>query len=357
MSPTSHRRSRPWLTATVMLWVFCTGPAKSVEPGPQIGGTRPDVLESFAVATWSEPQPKSSEKASRSNGSGDDKNGEDKRNGETKQPEHIRDNSFLVEEAYNQEPGVVQHIMTWDAQWTHQLGRRRDFAYVYLMELPIGSQNHQFSFTPLAFREFSDKPDGGAPDTQGGWGDTFLNYRCQLLDDDANGWQPAVAPRASLILPTGDENRGLGTGALGYQFNLPISKQLDPFAFHFNAGFTYTPNVSAPLPSGAASAGASLHGYNLGASIIWLASYEVNFLVEYVALWNEELDDFALRDRSTEVVLNPGMRYAAYTDDSVQWVLGVSAPLGLSRDAPDYGVFFYLSVEHSFLKKDKGQQK
>lgn len=27
--------------------------------------------------------------------------------------EKIEDNSFLVEEAYNQEPGVIQHIFTW----------------------------------------------------------------------------------------------------------------------------------------------------------------------------------------------------------------------------------------------------
>jgi hypothetical protein len=98
-----------------------------------------------------------------------------------------------------------------------------------------------------------------------------------------------------------------------------------------------------------------LRGYNLGASIIWLASYEVNFLVECVAFWNEELDELGVRERTTEVVVNPGVRWAVYTDDSVQWVLGAAAPIGVSDDAPDYGVFFYMSVEHSFLKKCNGK--
>src|SRR5688572_11597896 len=37
-------------------------------------------------------------------------------NGETKapfKPAHIRDNAFLVEEAFNQQPGGVQHIFSW----------------------------------------------------------------------------------------------------------------------------------------------------------------------------------------------------------------------------------------------------
>jgi hypothetical protein len=363
MSLTSHRCLWRWLPLLVMLWVLSSGPAKSLEPGPHPSVTEGEALEPFATAKGDEPRQKSSQSTTAKNGNCDDEpdgndeqNGNDKQNGKDKQngndqPKQISDNSFLIEEAYNQEPGVVQHIMTWDARWTHQLGRRRDFAFVYVMELPLWSQDHQFSFTPITFGEFSDKPDGGLPEEQGGFSDSFLNYRCQLLSEDEDGWRPAVAPRASLILPTGDEGRGLGNGELGYQFNLPISKQLEPFAFHFNAGFTYIPNVSVPLEGGLISPGSDLHGYNLGGSIIWLASYEVNFLVECVALWNEELDDFGLRDRTTEVVVNPGVRWAVYTDDSVQWVLGASAPIGVSRDAPDYGAFFYLSVEHSFLKK------
>jgi hypothetical protein len=202
----------------------------------------------------------------------------------------------------------------------------------------------------MVFEAFSDKPDSGLDEQEGGWGDTLLNYRLQLFSQDDCGWTPAVAPRFSVILPTGDEESGIGRGELGYQFNLPISKQLDPFAFHFNAGFTYVPEVSVPLGLGLNSPGTDLRGYNLGASVIWLATYDLNFLVECVAFWNEELDEFGARDRTTEVVINPGLRYAVYTDDSVQWVLGVSAPIGLSNDAPDYGVFCYMSVEHAFRK-------
>ena len=43
-------------------------------------------------------------------------------------PPSISDNSFLIEEAYNQEPGVVQHISAFQLfrgadSWAYKIGR------------------------------------------------------------------------------------------------------------------------------------------------------------------------------------------------------------------------------------------
>jgi hypothetical protein len=253
--------------------------------------------------------------------------------------EHIKDNSFLIEEAYNQEKGVAQHIFNWVRTWdSSDEGDLEEFTFLYTMELPVGGETHQFSFTPMVFDHFSDDPDGGPEVEEGGWGDVFLNYRYQLSMDDPCSMRPAVAPRFSLILPTGDEDRGLGNGEVGYQFNLPVSKELDPFAFHFNAGTTITPDVDDN----------TLNGYNVGASIIWLKSYDVNFMLECVTFWDEEIDDAGDVDHTTSVILNPGVRAALFTGDEVQWVVGAGVPIGLSEDAPDIGMFIYMSVEHAF---------
>ena len=60
-----------------------------------------------------------------------------------KGPAPIQDNSFLVEEAYNQERGVVQHISTFSRMWNS-----RDWTYSFTQEWP-GPRNwrHQFSYT------------------------------------------------------------------------------------------------------------------------------------------------------------------------------------------------------------------
>lgn len=47
----------------------------------------------------------------------------------------IQDNSFLIEESYNQEPGVVQHILGWRRQG-------RDWLGTFTQEFPLGTQDH-----------------------------------------------------------------------------------------------------------------------------------------------------------------------------------------------------------------------
>jgi hypothetical protein len=310
----------------------------------------PDTV--LSKGTWVDSGPTIEEpKNGKQNGNGDEeKNGKK----EEKAPEHIKDNSFLIEEAYNQEAGVVQHIFNWVPTWDKENNfRTRTFTFNYTMELPIGSQDHQFSFT-LPFQTFAEGPVGQPSVEEGGVGDIFLNYRLQLIyEDECPGW-PAVAPRFSLILPTGDRERGLGTGELGYQFNLPISKELGSHALHFNAGYTHIPGVSVPLGGGLDSPARDLRSYNLGGSLIWLVNYDFNLMLECVAYWNESLDDVGNRERSKIMILNPGFRWAVFTGEEVQWVLGVGVPIGLSRDAPDIGVFGYMSVEHNFKKTENG---
>lgn len=55
----------------------------------------------------------------------------------------IEDNSFLVEEAYNQEPGEVQHVVTA----AYNDPRRRGWTFDFTQEWPVFSQDHQFSYT------------------------------------------------------------------------------------------------------------------------------------------------------------------------------------------------------------------
>ncbi len=285
---------------------------------------------------------------------GKSENGNGKSGKDDEEPKHIRDNGFLVEEAFNQEPGDVQHIFTWVNSWSRRAGTRsRDFVGTYTMELPLGSQKHQFSFTTQYLTAF-EKTTGNPANQTGDIGDTLLNYRYQLLSDDDFLW---AAPRFTLILPTGDERFGSGNGQLGYQFNLPISRYEEKFDFHFNAGYTFTPEVSLPIVGGANSPFFDLQGYNLGASVYLKHAPNLHSFVELVAFWNDEISDIGNRIRSEQIFVNPGVRYAVCQLDQVEWVIGVSVPVGLTRDSPDIGVFFYMSIEHLFRKKPESDCK
>ena len=103
----------------------------------------------------------------------------------------IEDNSFLIEEAFNQEHRVVQHISTLTYQ-----REEGHLEATFTQEWPVGSQTHQLSYT-IPYVSLG----GGAR----GVGDVMINYRYQLAGEEA--WA-LVAPRLSVILPTGSSSRG-----------------------------------------------------------------------------------------------------------------------------------------------------
>ncbi len=244
----------------------------------------------------------------------------------------IEDNSYLIEEAYNQEKGIVQHIFTGMQNFTPI----KDWEFSFTQEWPMWGQTSQFSYTVL-YNSYS------AGDVAG-LGDLLLNYRYQLYGKDDFA---AVSPRISVILPVGDQDKGLGDGTLGVQFNLPISKRLsESFTAHFNLGYTMLPGYKTTnLLNEEISNTVGL--YNAGASIIWLASYNLNFMFE-VVMGNDKMVDMN-GDISyfNQTIINPGFRYAIDIGE-LQVVPGVAFPITFVESESTSGIFLYLSLEHPF---------
>src|SRR6185295_4438268 len=96
--------------------------------------------------------------------------------------------------------------------------------------------------------------------------------------------------------------------------------------------------------------GHDLLHYNLGGSAIYAATRDVHFLLEWLGVWNEALNSNGNLRREFAPVISPGVRKAFNFRSGSQLVLGVATPIGLTRSAPDYGVFLYFSFEDSFLK-------
>lgn len=247
------------------------------------------------------------------------------------------DNSFLVEEAYNQEAGVVQHIVGMYYNVTRRRGPDdRNWDNAFTQEWPFFTQTHQLSYTvPFSFLESGGRRESGI-------GDVLLNYRWQALFKEDS--LTALAPRLSLVLPTGNEHRGLGEGTLGFQWNLPFSTAIgDRWFFHLNAGGTW-------LPDPASTGGRSVYHHSIGASVIYAATPTLHLLLESIGNWEEALDARGRRQYDFSPVVLPGVRKAFNFDNDSQLVLGVAAPIGVGGHAPDYGVFLYVSFEHFFRR-------
>jgi hypothetical protein len=172
----------------------------------------------------------------------------------------------------------------------------------------------------------------------------MINYRYQLLYRE--NWA-CVSPRLSLILPTGNFNKGLGYDVLGFQFDLPISKRLSDFwVVHFNAGTTILPRVKG-ISTNSEVIKKTLSFYNLGGSIIWLTCTNFNFMLEFVENFNSNININGAIKHSSETIINPGIR-SAINIGKLQIVPGLSMPLFIDNQVINPGVLFYLSFEHPY---------
>ena len=243
----------------------------------------------------------------------------------------IADNSFLMEEAYNQEPGVVQHISNLAA-----LGPSpRSLAYTFTQEWPLGGMTHQLSYTvPVLF------PSGSST----AFGDMLINYRYQVASRE----RFEMAPRVSVLLPTGSWQRQNGNGAVGLQVNVPASVRVVPqVTMHFNAGTTLLPGARGPSGSKR-----DLVITQVGASAIGPVLLPVNLMFECLALWSESVDSSGGVVHSRDVILNPGFRFAL-NFGHLQVVPGFGVPIHLGEGGKPHDLFIYLSFEHPFKHIDE----
>ena len=240
--------------------------------------------------------------------------------------EGICDNSFLLEEGYNQDPGMVQSVQTFSFQpgidaWD----------YSFSQEWPAWERKHQLSYTVPA----------GRANGEGGVGDIQITYRHNLLhwDDDVF----ILSARATLVLPTGNAARGLGAGSFGVQTAAAVSVlPLKWLQFNTNLAMSF-PFDAAPAAGGS---------FTFGQSVVWKAHNHFNALVEaiYVHPVTPQGDGGTV---APDLFISPGVRFSIDLPFGIQVVPGVAVPIGVGPSAGSWNLFFYLSVENPFVLDEK----
>jgi hypothetical protein len=236
----------------------------------------------------------------------------------------ILDNSFLLEEAFNQEAHVVQNIFSWT------FARDGEWGGTVTQEWPLWGMRNQFSYTiPLA-----------RANRRVGVGDVLLNYRYQVREESARS--PAVAPRVSLIVPTGNSSDGFGNGVVGVQMNVAFSKQVRDVYIHWNVGSTWHPRMA--LPGGGR---ATLLSPQIAASGIWRVSPMFNLMLESVVLFEESVSDGARVVDERITTISPGFRRGWNIGDK-QIVVGAAVPISVAESGRRTAVLTYFSYELPF---------
>lgn len=230
----------------------------------------------------------------------------------------ISDNSFLVEEAFNQEPGIFQNIFGW----MRQAG---DWAFTFTQEWPAPGTRHQLSYTiPVQ-----------SLDGRVGAGDLYLHYRLQALAE--TGRHPAFSPRVSVVVPSGTAKAGAGRA--GLQVNLPFSRRIRRVYVHWNAGVTWLPRGGRP----------DLLSPVYAVSAIYRARRQVHLMLESVLAFDDAEHEPGRAARVRTFTISPGLR-RGWNMDEKQLVIGGAVPVASSGGRTAVGALAYVSFEGPFRR-------
>lgn len=235
----------------------------------------------------------------------------------------IIDNSFLVEEAVNQDPGVIQTTLNWvrsgDGDWESAVGQ----------DWPLASHRHQFSWS-LPWN------GGQLPLSVG---QAVVSYRYQI--SDVSKETLGIGARVSAILPTDRDGEEHG---VGLQAAVPVTAEWRRLHLHANAGVTWTRQRSSEHPQRT-----SLVSPYFAGSVIWPTASMFQVMLEDVVEFEAFLDAGARRRRNTTMTISPGLR-GAFNVGRNQIVVGAAVPVDATTDGQSVSVLGYFSFEGPFRR-------
>jgi len=248
----------------------------------------------------------------------------------------IEDNSFLLDEAFNQDKGVMQFISNFS--WSNL--NSNCMVYSFTHEIPVVNNHHQASYTlQYNFNQPFGKTHYSGP------GDLILSYSYMAAGKDD---RVMIIPQINLIVPTGDPAKGLGNGGFGGKLGLAITKRFSrTIVTHYNFSETmiYQADYLTTLQSESRKAEKNIKVRTYAASVIWYPTSRLNLMFESVANHLSDTNANGSPLRTWQAIGNPGVRFAVDLHKAIL-VSGASFPFTVGGDSLDQpGVFIYLSLE------------
>jgi Putative MetA-pathway of phenol degradation len=245
----------------------------------------------------------------------------------------LQSNGLLVETAYHQEAGELQHTFAMSRT------NRRNWASVFTEEIPLGSGKHQLSFSLPAQLVRNDA------ESFRGIGDAKFEYSYFLYGNNSS--KVTFAPGFGVSLPTGNYRKELGAGASGVSAKLPVSVMLGKrFAANSTFEMSYTRRAK-----NAEGEKANLVGYEFGQSFVWFAKPKLNLLVEAVWERSPEVIGDNLKKYERELYVSPGVRWAHTFKNGLMIIPSIGVPIGVGASRGTHGIFFSIGFEHSIGKE------
>lgn len=256
---------------------------------------------------------------------------------------------FLTGGPYTQKKNSPQII--WANQWGLDSSggvRLREYAGAGRFEWGLTDRwEADFEFGALAVRE---RVTGVTTFSATGAADLLVGVRYRLLRESDFPLTLTTGPQ--VILPVASRRRGLGSGEVGYGWDLTAAKDWGgPVFLAASVNLSVTPNVPAFPDGSGPEFDLSAVGWGTALGLRALerpaaegSSHDIHVFFE-VGGAREDSIEAGRRVRSTSVEFAPGVRYGFLSAAGALAEVGVSFPLGLTGSAPDWGVILQLQFE------------
>ena len=265
---------------------------------------------------------------------------------------------FLTGGPYTQKKNSPQII--WANQWYLSSGGVRTRAYTGAGRFELGLTDRwevDFEFGALHAHE---RLLGVTTFSQGGAADLLFGVRYRLLDESFAPFTLTMGPQ--VVAPVASRRRGLGTGKVGYAWDLAAAKEwAGPVFVAASVNLGATPGVPAfadgtgPEFDLSQVAGAVALGFRpLERETTFGASHDLHVLLEVGGSRADEIEA-GQRTRATEVFFAPGLRYGFVGRGGSLTEIGVSFPLGLTGSAADWGFILQFQYELPSLFAEGGK--
>ncbi len=229
---------------------------------------------------------------------------------------------FLVEEAYTQEDGEIQLTAALhrspldDGGW--MLGLSGEYGITDRLQAEVE--------VPVYLDSPGDEADG--------IGDLEVELAFAVIEESDT--LPQVTISAGVLVPTGDDSEGLGSGGWGYEAGLAVSRRLG------RAGFLYGAGSFERVPDGQDEDGdpIEIEEWSFAAGVALAVNDRTTGLIE-ISSEREREEGGGETEIERETLLSLGFSFEL----NDYFELGAAYQIGLSDDAPDDGIIFKIKAE------------
>ena len=198
---------------------------------------------------------------------------------------------------------------------------------------------------------------GGSTVGQNGFGDTTFGVRYRFLREESSPITLTFGPQ--VLIPTGDVEGGLSNGSFGFAWDLTMARDWSKRFFNY-ASFNYstTPNVTDP------TAGSTrefvLNNINWGLAPAFRlfekegsrgGHYCLHLFTEWAGTVSQSVmvgTTVGQKVTAATTLFSPGLRFGYLNKEETLIEIGLAAPVGLTQEAPDWGLFLQTQFEYVF---------